>query len=95
MPFLPQQAIDVFEEEKDSTSKLCDDGEGIRSLAEAKEVTADVPERSVMYDDNKKFGPLRWESFCGSMFRGDFWPRRLLALTEKEIAALTTTMRKI
>ena len=58
----------------DPTSKQFDDYEWIRSLTEAQEITADVPEDSVLHDqqavDPKKIGPFKWENSCGSMSRG-------------------------
>ena len=57
--------------------------------------TTNVPEDSVTCQQQevdhtqKKFGLSKWRSSCGSMSRGD------LALSEGEIAALTTSMRQI
>ena len=77
------------------TSKQFDDDEWIRSLTEAQEVTTDVPEDSVTYDqqdvDTQKIGPFRWESSFGNTSRGDSW----LSVTENLHAALTTSMRQI
>ena len=82
------------EKEKDPTSKQFDDDEWIRSLMEAQEVTADVPEDSVMYDqqdvDPKKVRPIQMVEFLRK-----YVSRRLLALSEGEIAALTTSMPQI
>ena len=48
--FLNTQLMFLKKKEKDPTSKLFDDVEWIRSLTEAQEISADVPEDSVMYD---------------------------------------------
>ena len=57
--------------QKDHTTKLFHDDEWIRSLTEAREITADVPEESVTYDqqavDPKKSVSFRWENSCGNM----------------------------
>ena len=54
-----------------------DDDEWIRSLTEAQEVTNDVPEDSVTYDqqdvDPKKVRPNQMGEFLRNMSRGDFW----------------------
>ena len=59
-----------LKKEKDPTTKQFENDEWIRSLAEAQEVTTDIPEDSVTYDqqdvDPRKFGPFRWESSCGN-----------------------------
>ena len=53
------------------------DLEAVRGRRVSQEVTTDIPEDSVTYDqqdvDPKKFGPFRWESYCGSVSRGDSW----------------------
>ena len=83
-----QHAAHVSEEEKDPTSKQFDDDEWIRSSTEAQEVITDVPEDSVMYElqdsDPKKARPIQMEEFLRK-----YVSRRLLALSEGEIAALT------
>ena len=65
-----------LKEVKDPTSKQFDDDEWIRSLTEAQEITADVPEGSVMYDqqeaDPKKVRPIQMGESCGSMSHDDF-----------------------
>ena len=48
--FLLNTQLRFLKKEKDPTSKQFDDDESIRSLTEAQEVTADVPEDSVTYD---------------------------------------------
>ena len=66
----------------------------IRSLTEAQELTTDVPEDSVEYDqqevDPKKVQPTQMGEFLRKYVK-----RRLLALSEGEIAAMTTLMRQI
>ena len=66
--FLLNTQLMFLMKEKDPTSKHFDDDEWIRSLTEAQEITADVPEDSVMYDQeeliSKKFGPSRWRVFA-------------------------------
>ena len=66
MPLLAQYAADV-PEEKDPTLKQFDDDEWIRSLTEAQQATTDVPEDSVMYDqqyiDPKNVRPIQMEEF--------------------------------
>ena len=57
-----------LKKEKDPTTKQFDDDEWIRSLAEAQEVTTDIPENSVTHDqqdvDPKKVRPIQM---------GEFW----------------------
>ena len=61
---------------------------------EAQEITADVPEDSVLYDqqqvDPKKVRPIQMEEFLWK-----YVSRKILALSEGEIAALTTAMRQL
>ena len=65
--FLLNTQLMFQKKEKDSTSKQFDDDEWIRSLAEAQEVTTDVPEDSVMYDQQdvnpKKVRPIQTGEF--------------------------------
>ena len=66
--FLLDTHLMFLKKEKDPTSKQFDDDEWIRSLTEAQEVTTDVPEDSVTYDQQeagttKKFGPFKWREF--------------------------------
>ena len=83
-----------LKKEKDPTSKQFDDDVWIRSLMEAQEATTDVPEDSVMYEqqgvDSEKVTPIQ----MGESLR-KYVSRRLLALGEGEIVALTTSMRQI
>ena len=83
-----------LQKEKDPTSKQFDDGEWIRSLTEAQEATTDVPEGSATYEqqevDTQKVRPIQMEEFLRK-----YVSRRLLALSEGEIAALTTVMRQL
>ena len=92
--FLVNTQLMLLKKEKDPTSKQFDDDEWIRSLTEAQEVTTDVPEDSVMYDQQdvvpEKVRPIQMEEFLRK-----YVSRRLLVLSEGEIAALTTSMRQI
>ena len=92
--FLLNTQVMFLKKEKDPTSKQCDDDEWIRSLTEAQEVTTDIPEDSVMYDqqdvDPDKVRPIQMGEFLRK-----YVSRRLLALSEGEFAALTTSMRQI
>ena len=91
--FLLNAQLMFLKKEKDPTSKEFDDDEWIRSLAGAQEVTTDVPEDSVTYGqqhvDPKKVRPIQMGEFLRK-----YVSRRLLALSEAEIAALTS-MRQI
>ena len=51
--FLLNTQLIFLTKEKDPTSMKFDDDEWIRSLTEAQEVTADVPEDSVIYDQQE------------------------------------------
>ena len=70
-----------LKKEKDPTSKQFDDDEWIRSRAEAREVTTDIPENSVTNDqqdvDPKKVLPIQMGEFLWK-----YVSRRLLALSE-------------
>ena len=92
--FLLNTQLMCLKKEKDPTSKQFDDDEWIRSLTEAQEVTADIPEDSVTYEqqevDTKKVRLVRMGEFLRK-----YVSRRLLALSEGEIAALPTSMRQI
>ena len=94
MPPLAQHTAEVLEEGDRPASKQFDDDKRIRSLTEAQEVTTDVQEDSVTYDQQKagpqKVRPIQMEEFL----REDV-SRRLLAPSDREIVALTTSMRQI
>ena len=79
---------------RNSCSKQFDDDEWIRSLTEVQEVTTDVPEDSVTYEqhevDLQKVRPFQKEEFLRK-----YVLRRLVALIEGEIAALTTSIPQI
>ena len=77
--------------EKDPTSKQFDDDEWIRSLTEAQEVTADVPEECDLYDQ-QAVNPKKVRPTQMGEFQRKYVSRRLLALSEGEIAALMTAM---
>ena len=51
--------------EKDTTTKVLDDDEWIRSLAEAQEITADIPEERITHDQSEvdlgKVRPIQME----------------------------------
>ena len=90
--FLLNTQLMFLKKEKDPTSKLL--VVWIRSLTEAKEISADVPGDSVMCDkqavDPKRVGPIHMGEFLRK-----YVSRRLLALSEGEIAALTTAVRQL
>ena len=92
--FLFDTQLMFLKKEKDPTTKQFDDDEWIRSLTEAQEVTTDIPEESVTSDqqdvDPKKVRPIQMGEFLRK-----YVSRRLLALSEGEIGALTTSMRQI
>ena len=72
-----------LKKEKDPTAKQFDDDEWIRSLTEAQEVTADVPEDSVTCDqqdvDPKEDRPIQMGEFLRK-----YVSRRLLAHSVRE-----------
>ena len=92
--FLLNTQLVYLKKEKDPTSKQFDDDEWIRSLTEAQEVTIDIPEDRVTYEqqevDPQKVRLIQMEESLRK-----YVSRRLLALSEGEIAALTTAMRQI
>ena len=63
--FLLNTQLTFLKKKKDPTTKQFDDDEWIRSLTEAQEVTTDIPEDSVTYDqqdvDPKKVRPIQME----------------------------------
>ena len=73
-----------LKKEKDPTTMQVDDDEWIRSLTEVARVTLTSAE------DAKKVRPIQMGEFLRK-----FVSLRLLALSEGEIAALTTSMRQI
>ena len=83
-----------LKKKKDGTSKQLDDDEWIRSLTDAQEVTTDAPEDSVTHQqqevDLQKVRPIQMEEFLRKCVS-----RRLLVLSEGEIAALTSSLRQI
>ena len=72
--------------EKEPVSKQFDDEEWMRSLTAANEVTTDVPQESVAYDqqdvDPRKVRPTQMGEFLWKYFL-----RRLLAFTKGDSAA--------
>ena len=91
--FLLNTQLMFLKKEKDPTSKQFDDDECICSLTEAQEITADVSEGSVFYDqqdiDPKKTSAHPYEGLR------KYVSRRLLALSEGETEALTTAIRQL
>ena len=85
MPIPPNHAAHVLEKGKAPHHEV---------LTEAQEITADVPEENVTKDqqvvDTKKVRPIQMGEFLRKCVS-----RRLLALSEGEIAALTTAMRQL
>ena len=71
-----------------------DDDEWTRSLTEAQEITTDVPEDSVVHDQ-QEVDPERVQPIQMGQFLRKYVSRRLLAPSEGEIAALTTSLRHI
>ena len=63
-------------------------------MTEAQEITADVPEDCVMHDQ-QAVDPKTVRPFQMGEFLRKYVSRRLLALSEGEIAALTTAMRQL
>ena len=83
-----------LKKENDPTSKQFDDDEWIRSLTEAQEITADVPEDSVTYDQ-QAVDPKKGLAHSNGEFLRKYVSRRLPALNEGEIEALMTAMRQL
>ena len=92
--FLFNTQLMFLKTEKDPTTKLFGDDERIRSLTEAQEILADVQDESVAHDqqavDPKKVRPIPMGEFLRK-----YVSRRLLALSEGEIAALMTAVRQL
>ena len=69
------------EKKKDPTTKTLDDDEWIRSLTEAQEITADIPEERITHDhsevDPNKVRPIQMVEFLRK-----YVSRRLQALSE-------------
>ena len=91
--FLLNTQLVFLKKEKDPTTKQFDDDEWIRSLTEAQEITTDVPEDSTVYDQ-QVVDPINVRPIQMGEFLRKYVSRRLLALSEGEIAALTTSMRQ-
>ena len=81
-----------LKKEKDPISKQFDDDEWIRSLTEAQEITAGVPEDSVLYGQQEVLQKVR--PIPMGEFLRKYVSRRLWALSEGEIAAFTTAVRQ-
>ena len=82
--------------DREPATKLFDDDEWIGSLTEAETITADIAEGQVTYAIPN--GTVRDQSVrpvqMGEFLR-KYVSRRLLALSEGEIAALMTAMRRV
>ena len=79
---------------KTLVQKICDVDEWIRSLTEAQAITADIAGKRITHDqsdvNSKEVRPFQMGEFLRK-----YVSRRLLALSDGEIAALTTTMRQL
>ena len=75
--FLLNTQLTFFKKEEDPTSMQFDDDERIRLLAEAQDVTTDIPEDSVTYGqqaaDHPKSSARSDGRVLAEMFRGDLW----------------------
>ena len=91
--FLLNTLFMFLKKENDPTTKFFGD-EWIRSLTEAQEINADISEDNATYDqqaiDQKKVRPIQMVKFLRK-----YVSRRLLALSEGEIAPLMTAMRQL
>ena len=92
--FLLNTQLMFLKKEKDPTSKQFDDDEWLRSLTAGQEATTDIPQDSVSYDQ-QDVDPEKVRTIHMGEFSRTYVSRRLLALSEGEIAALTTSMRQI
>ena len=92
--FLLNTQLTFLKKEKDPTSKQFDDVEWIRPLTEGQEITADVREDSVMYDQ-QAVDPKKVRHIHMGEFLRKYVSWRLLALSEGEIAVLTTALRQL
>ena len=73
--FLLKTQLMFLKKKTDPTSKAFDDDEWLRSLTEAQEITADIPQDTVVYDQQavdlkKKSGPFKWANSCENTSRG-------------------------
>ena len=70
--FLLNTQLTFFKKEEDPTSMQFDDDERIRLLAEAQDVTTDIPEDSVTYGqqaaDHQKVRPVQMGEFLRKCF---------------------------
>ena len=84
--FLLNTQLIFLKKDKYPTANMFDEEAWIRSLTEAQEIAADIPEECTAHDGvkltPKRSVPSRWWSFCS-------------ALSEGEIAALTAAMRQL
>ena len=93
--FLRKTQPVFLKSEKDSTTKMFDDGGWISCLTEAQAATGDIPEERITHDpsevDPSEARPIQ----MGGEFVRKYVPRLLLTLSEGDIAALTTAMRQL
>ena len=94
MSISPQHAAHVLEE-KEPTTKWFDDDGWFRSLTEAQEVTADIPEEKVSRLTNNRVDPKKVRTTQMGEFLRKYVSRRLLSLSKGEIAAIMTAMRQL
>ena len=80
--------------EKDSTTKIFDDDGWIRSLTEARAVTAEILEERIT-NGQSEVDPKKNPTHPDGEVPAKCVSRRLQALSEGEIAALTAAMRQL
>ena len=73
---------------------MFDDDEWIRSLTEAQAITADIPDERITHDQSE-VDPKKVRLIQVGDFKRKSVSRRLLALSEGAIAALTAPMRQL
>ena len=82
-----------LEKEKDPTTKIFDDDEWVRSLTDAQEIAADIPEDRRTHDqseaDPEKVRPIQMKEFSAKI------SFQTTLGSEGEIAALTTARRQL
>ena len=83
-----------LKKDKDPTSKQLDDDEWIRSLTEAQEVTADVPEDSVMYDHQEVDTP-RSSAFADGRVLSEVSLAPTFGAQRRRNCGLPTAMRQL
>ena len=88
--FLLNTQLMFLKKERDPTSKHFDDDEWIRTLEEAQEVAADIPEDRVSYEH-----PQESSAHTNGRVLARLRLAATLALSEGELAALTTSLQQI